>query len=384
MKEGVRFFAPPNAEAGPLSMQELDRGITKYAAWLDGGKGGTVHSGQAGVALASLYVAEMETDPGKREEWRAKAAVEARGLGQQRSRRDGCTFVEGQPGVWCVAGACGGAAAEQKRFMEQLCRTAEAAVSEELSDELWYGRAGLVNALLFAEDHFDAAASCREPLHEAQVQLWDRIVAQSDYSWHGTRYVGLVHGYAGIVLMLHRVAERFTASERSAREAGLTKTSDLATMLASLQLPSGNFPSSLKESRRERDEMVQLCHGAPGVAVALLELGGTFVDAAVKAGQCIWERGLLSKGVGLCHGIGGNGLVLLQLYQATGDELWLSRAMAFARFAIERCADKESPLVREPDDPWGLVNGIGGLVCLLAALKHVVQRGNVKIHLPFL
>ena len=34
-------------------------------------------------------------------------------------------------------------------------------------------------------------------------------------------------------------------------------------------------------------------------------------------GNCVWKKGLLKKGLGLCHGIGGNGLALKNLYNVT-------------------------------------------------------------------
>ncbi len=197
--------------------------------------------------------------------------------------------------------------------------------------------------------------------------------------------MGLVHGYAGIVLLLHRALARFSEREQAKRKSGTIRMQEVAEMVRGLQLPSGNFPSSLNERRNDRDELVQLCHGAPGVALMLLEFG--WIDEAKRAGECIWQRGLLRKGVGLCHGIGGNGLVLLHLYQATGEEIWLTRGSVFARFAMRHCTVKQSALVVEPDDPWGLVNGIGGLVCLLAALKHVLshpREAQRRIHVPFL
>ena len=41
------------------------------------------------------------------------------------------------------------------------------------------------------------------------------------------------------------------------------------------------------------------------------------IDIAKKMGNCIWKKGLLKKGLGLCHGIGGNGLALKSLYNVT-------------------------------------------------------------------
>ena len=41
------------------------------------------------------------------------------------------------------------------------------------------------------------------------------------------------------------------------------------------------------------------------------------IDIAKKMGNCVWKKGLLKKGLGLCHGIGGNGLALKSLYNVT-------------------------------------------------------------------
>lgn len=41
----------------------------------------------------------------------------------------------------------------------------------------------------------------------------------------------------------------------------------------------------------------------------------SYLEHALKAGESIWERGLLKKGYGLCHGSSGNGYALLYLYQ---------------------------------------------------------------------
>ena len=101
---------------------------------------------------------------------------------------------------------------------------------------------------------------------------------------------------------------------------------------------SGNYPSSKGgktclisyqyvliqlhafTSGNDKDRLVHWCHGAPGVVHALL-LGhrawttAGYLDAAIKAGELVWERGLLKKGNGLCHGSAGNGYAFIHLYQ---------------------------------------------------------------------
>jgi hypothetical protein len=89
--------------------------------------------------------------------------------------------------------------------------------------------------------------------------------------------------------------------------------------MLSLQFESGNFPSSIG---KDKDDLVHFCHGAPGCIPFLLTAFSvyddkTFIDAALKAGNAIWERGLVLKGNGICHGITGNAFALLLIYKAT-------------------------------------------------------------------
>lgn len=64
------------------------------------------------------------------------------------------------------------------------------------------------------------------------------------------------------------------------------------------------YPST---AEKETDELVQWCHGAPGFILMYCAAYRVFHDekylnAAKKAVPCIWKRGLLKKGMGLCHG----------------------------------------------------------------------------------
>ena len=80
---------------------------------------------------------------------------------------------------------------------------------------------------------------------------------------------------------------------------------DLAVLLT-YQYDSGNWPSSLPP---ERDRLVQVCHGAPGIVISLLSIKQYFpnleekIDKAIAKGrQCILERGLCTKDPCICHG----------------------------------------------------------------------------------
>jgi hypothetical protein len=72
--------------------------------------------------------------------------------------------------------------------------------------------------------------------------------------------------------------------------------------LARLQTNDGNLPSSLET---QHVDLVQFCHGAPGLVLLLTEAIKSFPDMrtdwlrrAEKAGLCVWRKGLLVKGVG--------------------------------------------------------------------------------------
>jgi len=69
---------------------------------------------------------------------------------------------------------------------------------------------------------------------------------------------------------------------------------------------------------------VHWCHGAPGISHLMLYAHGVlgqdtdkYLVAARKAGEVVWQRGLLKKGPGLCHGVAGNGYTFLHLYKVS-------------------------------------------------------------------
>jgi hypothetical protein len=96
------------------------------------------------------------------------------------------------------------------------------------------------------------------------------------------------------------------------------------------------------------------------------------------ATNVICRRGLLKKGVGLCHGISSNAYCFLALYrgrrlaeQRSGEETstkrneWLRWAHHFASFGVDNIND----LFWIPDHPHSLYEGAAGLIMLLHDLK---------------
>ncbi len=87
-------------------------------------------------------------------------------------------------------------------------------------------------------------------------------------------------------------------------------------------------------------QLVQYCHGAPGMVTALAMLpkgiNEQFDRILEQGGELTWRAGPLKKGSNLCHGTGGNGYAFLKLFVRTGNQMWLDRARAFAMHAIEQ------------------------------------------------
>jgi hypothetical protein len=113
----------------------------------------------------------------------------------------------------------------------------------------------------------------------------------------------------------------------------------------------------------------QFCHGAVGLvllAVRCFELTRItrFLTAAREAAEVVWTRGLLKKGVGLCHGLAGNAYAFLALFRATREPQWLYRAYCFAIFPCNNDRLLQH-LWNTPDVPNSLANGRSGAICLL-------------------
>lgn len=89
-----------------------------------------------------------------------------------------------------------------------------------------------------------------------------------------------------------------------------------------------------------------------------------FLQAAMDAGDVVWERGLLKR-VGICHGISGNAYVFLALYRLTGKVEYLYKAKAFACFLHDRAQKLISEgRMHGGDHPYSLFEGIGGMAHL--------------------
>jgi hypothetical protein len=206
---------------------------------------------------------------------------------------------------------------------------------------------------------------------------------------------------------------------------------DTITALCQLSVSkNGHLPTtSTSFSFGQPSELVQLCHGVPGLLILLgtalknedlnLTCWDPSWDQAIYLGtERIWEEGLLSKGGSLCHGIAGNAWAWLLLHDSfeyhsnikkdaqeaylqrseisalpdaeishklTGD-FFLSRALAFMLHARETKPYNMSPAssindYRLPDLPYALFEGLAGTVCAWADTCAVIQARLRKMDL---
>ncbi|XP_064409385.1 lanC-like protein 2 isoform X2 [Latimeria chalumnae] len=201
----------------------------------------------------------------------------------------------------------------------QLHRTVVSSNSD-LPDELLYGRAGYLYALLYVN-----------------VEIGPDTVPQSDI-------------------------KESTAKVDQEILTELVKPS--VDYVRHKKFRSGNYPSSLSN---ETDRLVHWCHGAPGVIHMLIQSYKTFKEEkylkdALECSDVIWQRGLLRKGYGICHGTSGNGYSFLSLYHLTQDKKYLFRACKFA----EWCLDYGAHGCRIPDRPYSLFEGMAGAIYFLS------------------
>jgi lantibiotic modifying enzyme len=277
------------------------------------------------------------------------------------------SFLMSEVGVHCVVSvvlAANGKGKEARAHARQVIEVGQLIARTRAPEmELLYGLTGYLYAILFLDSKLSFG------LDEKLVKsLIHRIMEAGRaggkervlfWKWHDKEYLGAAHGAAGILTLLLRVSKHMTQKE-------LSEVKDTIDYLITLKTESGNYPSSLESNR---DELVQWCHGATGFVLLFCSAhqylkDQKYLEAAVKAGQVVWQRGVLKKGVGLCHGISGNSYAFLALYHSTKNPAYFQRALMFAEYALEWKTLTSNGTFATPDRPFSLFEGLGGLVML--------------------
>ncbi|KAG6907785.1 hypothetical protein DXG01_007392 [Tephrocybe rancida] len=192
------------------------------------------------------------------------------------------------------------------------------------------------------------------------------------WSWHGKRYLGAAHGVAGILFVLWSCP--FSVLEPYADD--LLQT---LAWLVDVQDPTGNWPSKAPDNTNTHarpNKLIQWCHGASGILILLSKASqqrsGLVLDkqvrqkvnaAIAKGARIVYRHGLLTKGVGICHGVAGSALDVLggTLNDETAD--YLRKALHLALLAVDYKDLTKNGKIRVPDHPWSLYEGAAGMCC---------------------
>jgi len=297
------------------------------------------------------------------------------------------SFYTGLPGLYTMGTLIYkemGKVEEMKACYGKVIDSMKLCEAKDVNDELLYGTAGYLYCLLklymLDKVQFDCKAQIIKATNLLKTQgISSKLKGVLCYTFPkgGKKmYFGAAHGLMGILYILIQAVE---VVEELMKDKELLKLIEGSSdYMLTQQYPSGNFKSSLGS---ENDKLIHFCHGAPGAISFLLSAHKFFkkdqyLKAALKAGEIIWQRGILYKGNGLCHGITGNALPLHTLYRAIGDEKWRYRS----RMLIDASWDKEiQEIVKNhdspgrlaagvPDTPYSLMEGMGGTAVVYASL----------------
>jgi lantibiotic modifying enzyme len=141
------------------------------------------------------------------------------------------------------------------------------------------------------------------------------------------RYLGLLHGAAGIGLSLAELG-------RVTGEGGFIDTATAAAELILARAKPGVDGESSTWERHIGDTGAGLqahCHGAVGIGQFFLVLDelvpdARYGDAARRAARAAAATRAEDGRSGLCHGLSGTGEYMIDCYQAFGDPEWLALA----------------------------------------------------------
>ena len=301
----------------------------------------TIYLGAGGAIWALDYLARVGAAPAARDFRPLLPALIERNRAEYASFRaypEHASLLMGDAGVLLLAMRL----SPTNATADALYRRVEANLGLPPLELMW-GMPGTMLAALFMAQMTGEVrwrevfrAQARRLLADLRETQFGPLWVQELYGSVGA-YLGPVHGFAGHMLPLLRGWEWLEAAERERVASAIERT----LAVTAWESEEGVNWHALA-TRRERPNLVQYCHGAPGIVA-------TFADAPVRApeldrllaraAELVWRAGPLAKGGGLCHGTGGNGYAFLKLWRRSGDAVWLERARTFAMSAIAQCRE---------------------------------------------
>ncbi|CAG8720295.1 8837_t:CDS:2, partial [Acaulospora morrowiae] len=294
-----------------------------------------------------------------------------------------CGFLCSAVGLYTVAAHVKHHKGDQessRRYMDMLqSHFSYSCFSQYTPSELLYGRAGFLYAQKFLSSIFGPSVEPSE-LSSLISSVFETIIEDGVrnakdlrhrevpllWTFHGKPYLGAAHGMAGILTVLLYYPENCRNDEERIKD-----TVDF--VLFNSRSATGNW-SILMNDERDK-ELVQFCHGAPGMSLLACKAyqyykEEKYLKLAMEIADYVYSYGPIRKGVGLCHGVSGNAYTFLSVYILTKDPKYFQWALEFAEVCTQWEERTQRGEFRVPDRPWSLWEGLGGAAWLIADLLY--------------
>ena len=311
-----------------------------------------------------------------------------------------------------------------EKFFNKLIQLKKISEYKNAELELLYGTSGYLYALLFLKKYL-LKESINGVVKDSNIKNLEKTIidifnillnygikSMKIYGWNKcmlypfplnstrkpTFYLGAAHGLIGVLYMLLSTIKLFPEllKHQIIHDSNITVIETIGNLLLenikyiqTLQIKStGNFPSDIEG--KDPGDKVHFCHGCIG-AIHLFLLAEEFFpkngfkETALLSNNCLWERGLLYKGNGLCHGLSGTIYALIKLYKYTKDELYLKEAIGICHGTydpeiqnlVKQYKDPQRLRIGIPDTPYSLMEGEGGcLVMYYDLVKVILDKDN--------
>ena len=309
----------------------------------------------------------------------------------------------------------------EKNF-EKLLKLKQISENKYAEVELLYGTSGYLYCLLFLKKYF-LKEKISEIIKENHIKILDEAILEifnillnvginsmNKFNWDrcmlfpfpnsGRKdpkfYLGAAHGLIGAIYILLSTIKLFPelSTKKVKIDSKEITIKDLllenVKYIQTLQIKStGNFPSDVEGN--DSGDKVHFCHGCIG-AIHLFLLAeelfpsNKFKETAFLCNKCLWERGLLYKGNGVCHGMSGVVFGLIKLYKFSYDELYLKEAMGICQGTfdpevqalVKKYEDPQRKCIGIPDTPYSLMEGEGGCLVMYYDLVKVILNREKK------
>eukprot|EP01099_Mayorella_cantabrigiensis_P004319 TRINITY_DN3243_c0_g1_i1.p1 TRINITY_DN3243_c0_g1~~TRINITY_DN3243_c0_g1_i1.p1 ORF type:complete len:479 (+),score=95.21 TRINITY_DN3243_c0_g1_i1:34-1437(+) len=295
------------------------------------------------------------------------------------------SFFEGKVGTYAVASMIyqlAGNEEQSQYYLNQVVKVFALTTSSDYN-ELDCGHAGLIYTGLLVNNFFQQKIISDEDFLRVGQILMDQGISNAkstgvDYLWWTNPWFPDIifpdssHGISGILYLLLSIPSPIYSNSTY-----LDWITSTLNYLVSTQFPDGNYPTPQQDPYPLLpDQLVQWDHGAPSYVSLMSQAGSIYrsinisnanyyLDSANRASDAMWERGLLTKGLCFCHGIGGNIYMFFEQYYFTRNSTALWRALQFTQFAID---PNNVSQMRVSDTPYSMFQGTYSIAMLYSEL----------------